>query len=77
MSHAALIITFSTTYDALAFQAACREGAIEGRLISIPREISAGCGYAWKTSVRDRASIERLIGEKTLGVESMHELELD
>lgn len=40
-----LIIAFATTTAAMAMEAACKEN--EGRLIPIPREISAGCGLAW------------------------------
>ncbi|WP_371363724.1 hypothetical protein SRRS_46080 [Sporomusa rhizae] len=40
-----LVITFPTTTAAMAMEAACE--AKHGRLIPIPREISAGCGLAW------------------------------
>ena len=42
-----LIAAFRTTHDAIAFEAACARRGEEGRLIPLPREISAGCGLAW------------------------------
>ena len=43
----ALVITFPTTTDAMGMERLCRDGALPGRLIPVPREISAGCGLAW------------------------------
>ncbi len=42
-----LIVTFRTTADAMAMEQACRERKAPGRLIPVPRAISAGCGLAW------------------------------
>ena len=44
-----LVITFSATADAMAMEKYCMEHQLPGRLIPIPREITAGCGLAWKT----------------------------
>ena len=41
------VITFATTSDALAMEAAAREHSIPGRVIPVPSEIDAGCGLAW------------------------------
>ena len=41
-----LVVTFHTTADAMAMEKACKEKGAEGRLIPVPREISAGCGLA-------------------------------
>lgn len=43
-----MILTFRTTTDAMAMEAQCAEQSIPGRLIPIPREITAGCGLAWR-----------------------------
>ena len=42
------ILTFHTTSAAMAMELYCKEHAISGRLIPIPRELSAGCGLAWR-----------------------------
>lgn len=42
-----LVVTFRTTADAMAMELACRERKAPGRLIPVPRAISAGCGLAW------------------------------
>lgn len=46
----ALIITFPTTTAAMAAEQFCAEHRLPGRLIPVPREITAGCGLAWKAA---------------------------
>ena len=42
-----LVITFHTTTEAMAMEKTCRELGADGRIIPVPRSISAGCGLAW------------------------------
>ena len=42
-----LIVAFHTTHDAMAFEDFCVARGVPGRLIPLPRQISAGCGLAW------------------------------
>ena len=42
-----LVITFHTTTEAMAMESTCRKAGADGRLIPVPRVISAGCGLAW------------------------------
>lgn len=44
-----LIITFPTTSAAMAMEALCAEKSLPGRLIPVPREITAGCGMAFRS----------------------------
>ncbi len=41
------VVTFASTADAMAVQAAADAGSVAGRMIPVPSEISAGCGLAW------------------------------
>ena len=43
----ALVVTFSTTSEAMAAEKYSGEQGLPGRLIPVPREITAGCGLAW------------------------------
>ena len=43
-----LIITFATTTQAMAMEKFCTQQNLPGRLIPVPREITAGCGLSWK-----------------------------
>lgn len=42
-----LVITFYTTTDAMAMERLCRQQNAGGRMIPVPRSITADCGLAW------------------------------
>ena len=50
----ALIITFATTTQAMAVENFCTRENLPGRLIPVPREITAGCGLSWKARPEER-----------------------
>ena len=41
------MLTFHTTDAAMEMEAFCKQNGIAGRLVPIPRRLSAGCGIAW------------------------------
>ena len=43
------VLSFATTQQALAWEKQCAAQGVPGRLIPLPREISAGCGLAWRS----------------------------
>ena len=47
------IITFHTTSAAMAMEKYCGENHINGRLIPVPRQLSADCGLAWRMPPED------------------------
>jgi len=49
------IITFHTTSAAMAMELYCKEHGISGRLIPVPRELSTGCGLAWRIEPEEYA----------------------
>jgi len=53
-----LIITFATTTQAIAVEKFCSRQDLPGRLIPVPREITAGCGLSWKAQPDEK---DRLI----------------
>ena len=42
------VLTFHTTDAAMEMEAFCKQNGIAGRLVPIPRSLSAGCGIAWR-----------------------------
>lgn len=68
-----LVITFHTTADAMAFEKACREENAPGRLIPVPRVISAGCGLAWSASPEEKENLALLMEAHGISCEDMHE----
>lgn len=45
-----LVITFHTTADAMAMEKECKKVGAQGRMIPVPRSISAGCGLSVRTT---------------------------
>lgn len=43
-----IVLSFRATVDAMAWEKRCIAEQIPGRLIPLPRELSAGCGLAWR-----------------------------
>lgn len=68
-----LVISFYTTADAMAMEKACRECNAPGRLIPVPRNISAGCGMAWCTDLQYRDEILKVLKEKNIYHEAVYE----
>ncbi|MDO4438448.1 MAG: DUF3343 domain-containing protein [Eubacteriales bacterium] len=66
-----LIISFSTTNDALFCDSLCMNNSIKGRLIPVPREISAGCGHAYMTEPENKEEILKLFEDNEVMYEEM------
>lgn len=69
-----LIITFPTTAAAMAMEKLCRREDMPGRLIPVPREITAGCGMAWCAPVEARVSIEAVLQTANLQPDGCYEM---
>ena len=53
----ALIVTFATTAAAMEAENFCLAHQLPGRIIPVPREITAGCGLAWKAPPEAEADL--------------------
>ena len=69
-----LIITFHTTAAAIAMEKLCRAKDLPGRLIPVPRELTADCGMAWRAGTEDRATLTALTKAEGLATEGFYEL---
>ena len=70
------MLTFSTTSDAMGMEAAAKEHGLPGRMIPVPSEIDAGCGFAWRCELDERDAL--LAGAKEFGLayEGVFEVEM-
>ena len=71
-----LIITFATTTQAMAMEKFCAEENLPGRLIPVPRQITAGCGLAWKTEPSEKEHFMQALADAGIRWEAMEVLEL-
>ena len=71
-----LIAAFYTTHDAMAFEDFCKTNGADGRLIPLPREISAGCGLAWSAPSGDEKRLRELLAGAGITPQHLQELEI-
>lgn len=64
-----MVLTFSTTTQAMSMEKRCGEEKIPGRLIPVPREITAGCGLAWKMTAEEYKKYEKALENLNISVE--------
>lgn len=69
-----VVVSFHTTTEALAMEEAGKAAGRDGRLIPVPRQITAGCGLAWCEVPEQRSSLEQLIRERRLKYDRICEL---
>lgn len=69
-----LIITFSSTVQAMAMERSAQKAGLPGRLIPVPTAITAGCGLAYKAPPEARAELEQLMASEGVQAERVVEL---
>lgn len=55
-----LYVTFNNTMDSITAEKLFKANEVPGRLVLIPRELSAGCGMAWRSEIESQSLIEDL-----------------
>jgi len=63
------VITFASTTDAMAMESASRRLGLPGRLIPVPRDISASCGLSYMCEVEEAETVKTAIQEENLQTE--------
>ena len=71
-----LIITFQTTTQAMAVEKHCMTHGLPGRIIPVPREITAGCGLSWKAEPDDKGVLTAALSQAGLQWEAMHVIDV-
>ena len=66
------VVTFATTTGAMAMERACRAAGLPGRLIPVPRSITAGCGMCWSAPPEAQAELEDLVVREKLDVDGLY-----
>ena len=66
------VVTFATTAGAMAMEEACRAADLPGRLIPVPRAITAGCGVCWAAPPAARDALEDLVIREKLDVDGLY-----
>lgn len=67
-----LVITFHTTTEAMTMEQVCKEAGAQGRIIPVPRSITAGCGLAWCAPEDSQNDLIALMAEKDIRYQAIH-----
>ena len=68
-----IVVAFHTTADAFSFEEAAKREGLDGRLGTIPRTISAGCGFAWLNPEGSRLQTKAFLEDHNLDCEGIYE----
>ncbi len=69
-----LVLSFDSTAHAMAVENFCIEQGLPGRLIPIPREITAGCGLAWKANPEDEDKLLKAFSEANIVYDGVYRI---
>lgn len=69
-----LVISFESTANAMAVERFCMENGLPGRLIPVPKEITAGCGLAWKADITQKDELLKAFARENIEYDGVYEL---
>jgi len=75
MQEKRLIITFNTTTDVLMSEKVFKENNVFGKIISIPSEISAGCGLTWESKIELKEELIKILKENEIQYDNIYEID--
>ena len=58
----------------MAMENLCRQENLPGRLIPVPRSITADCGMAWSAPAMERLRLEQAAADHDLALAGVYEL---
>lgn len=70
------LLTFYNTSGAIAVEKFCKEHEIPGRLLPVPREISASCGLSWAVPAEKQEELSEVEREFADEIEGKWTLEI-
>ena len=70
------VVTFSTTTAAMKMEKTAKEAKFPGRLIPVPREISASCGLSWAVPLEQKDELGGIEAEFADEIEGKWSLDI-
>ena len=70
------ILTFYNTSGAIAVERFCKAKGIPGRLLPVPREISASCGLAWAVPAEEKDRLSEVMKNFPEEIEGAYQVKL-
>ena len=70
------LLTFYSASGAIAVEKFCKENEIPGRLLPVPREISASCGLCWAVPAEQKEKLRQVEEEFGEDIEGKWKLKI-
>lgn len=74
MDKTVCIVTFPTTAGAMGMEKVCRAEGLPGRLIPVPRSVTAGCGMCWMAPRESREALETLVIREKIRIDGIYDM---
>lgn len=74
MKETKLYITFYTSAEAMVTESVCKENNLLGKLVPVPRVLSAGCGIAWECNPILKPQLLELLEKEDIEWEECKEI---
>lgn len=71
-----IVVAFDATTAALGMEQAARMHGLRGRLVPVPRQLSAGCGMAWREPADNEDALRRVLAAEGIDSEQVVWMEL-
>ncbi len=68
------LVTFPTTTAAMELESEAGLAGLPGRLVPLPRAVSAGCGMAWRLPLEEKERLLSFLRQKGLSYEKYYEV---
>lgn len=70
------ITTFYSVSDALHLEKVLKENGSVARMVPVPRQLSASCGYAIECKIEDCSKLQSLIDKNNISIENCFKIEI-
>lgn len=71
-----ILVSFDSTTSAIAMEKVCKQNNIDGRIIPLPKMISAGCGIAWISPISIKDKICDVLKQNSIIFNEIYEIEI-
>lgn len=69
-----IVFSFDSTHEAIKSEKALENCRLDGRLIPLPPEISAGCGLSLRIAVKDKVEAFNILKQAEVGISGIFKL---
>lgn len=70
-----ILITFHTTHNVLTLEKYAKKEKVEGRIVPVPRKLSASCGLSWMGPSETEETLKEIIEKYQIDFDKIYRIE--